>query len=238
MSKGLRTMLYAAFEIKDAPCEGGGTASISVDVASQDQPSAGDFLEFEFDNCAEGDGETVDGRIALRVQSFAGDYNAGLFRMGVRVTFDRLTVTESAERGVIDGAIDLVQNTEDYPVLAASHSGDLLSLTDGVHTVEFEDWITAVTADESSFPAAYTWDASGTVNVPEHGGSVTYNVLEPFTGFGDGEPESGKLYIEGAGGGNVTLTVLAQDQIQIDVDVDGDGVIDESYTVTRNELEG
>jgi hypothetical protein len=110
-------------------------------------------------------------------------------------------------------------------------------MSDGVHTVIIEDWITAVTADESSQPRAYSWDASGSISVPEHGGSVTYNVLEPFTGFGDNPPDTGVLFIEGKDGGNITITVVSQGQAQIDVDYEGDGVVDDSKLVAWEDLD-
>jgi hypothetical protein len=236
-SGGLRTILYAAFELTEAPCEVSGTVSISADLKSNDSLSAGDFIEFSFNQCDNGEGEVVDGRVAWSIQSFSGDPDTGFFRLAARLSFDNLTATEGTETGSINGAIDSVVDTESYPLISASQSGERLSMTDGVHTVILEDWITAVTADESSQPHAYTWDASGSISVPEHGGAVTYNVLETFTGFGENPPDSGVLLIEGKDGGNIKVTVVSQGQVQIDVDYEGDGVVDDSKLVAWEDLD-
>ena len=236
-SGGLRTIMSAAFELTEAPCEVSGTVSISADLRSNDSLSAGDYIEFSFNACDNGDGEIVDGRVAWTIQSFSGDPDTGFFRLGARLNFDNLTATEGSETGRINGAIDSLVDTESYPLISASQSGDRLSISDGVHTVVMEDWITAVTADESSQPRAYTWDASGSISVPEHGGTVTYNVLETFTGFGENPPDAGVLFIEGKDGGNITITVVSQGQVQIDVDYEGDGVVDDSKLVAWEDLD-
>ena len=235
---GLRTIMAAAFDLTDAPCEVDGTVSISAQLSEQDSLQPGDFIEFSFDQCDNGDGEVVDGRVSWTIDTFSGDPDTGLFKLGARLAFDNLVAASEGETGRVTGAIDMLMDTETYPLISASHSGERLAMSDGVHTVIFEDWITAVTADESSQPAAYTWDASGSVDVPEHGGKVTYNVLETFTGFGDAEPDAGVLYVEGQDGGNITLTVLSQGQVQLDIDYDGDGVIDDSKLVTYEDLDG
>ena len=236
-SGGLRTIMAAAFELPEAPCEVAGTVSISADLKNPDALSAGDFIEFVFNACDNGEGEVVDGRVAWTVQSFSGDPATGFFRFGARLVFDDLTATEGTETGRINGAIDSLVDTESYPLISASQSGERLSMSDGVHTIVLEDWITAVTADESSQPVAYSWDASGSISVPEHGGSLSYNVLEPFTGYGENPPDTGVLFIEGKDGGNILITVVSQGQVQLDIDYEGDGVVDDSRLVTWEDLD-
>ncbi len=234
---GLRTIMAAAFELMEAPCEVAGTVSISADLKSSDTLSAGDSIEFLFDACDNGDGEMVDGRVAWTIQTFSGEPDTGFFRLAARLVFDDLTVTEDSETGRINGAIDSLVDTGNYPLIMASQSGSRLSMSDGVHTVLLEDWITAVTADESSQPWAYSWDASGRLSVPEHGGGLEYNVLEPFTGYGENPPDAGVLLIEGKDGGNIKITVVSQGQVQLDIDYEGDGVLDESKLVSWEDLD-
>ncbi|MGD8424829.1 MAG: hypothetical protein PVH13_06270, partial [Gammaproteobacteria bacterium] len=93
------------------------------------------------------------------------------------------------------------------------------------------------TVDESSQPPAFSVTSSGRVDLPRRGGSVSFVVREPFSGFGEGNPDSGVLFIRGANGATINMTVLSDTQVRFDMDYDGDGSVDETVNLAWVDFE-
>jgi hypothetical protein len=235
--QALPTIMYATFEPSPAPCAAGGTVTVSANLQKPDTLTAGDSIVLRFANCDDGDGRVVSGTLRLVVDSFDGDFASGLFAAGVDVSFDVLSFTEGAETNTVNGDIALFVDTRAYPLVAFSHSGQGLAITEAGETVVFAQWSNGLSVDGSSVPAAYSLTGNGRIDVPRHGG-VSYRVDEPFAGFGNAHPDSGVLYLAGRGGANITITSLSSEQLQLEMDYDGDGVVDEVRLRTWAELEG
>lgn len=231
-----RGLLQAAFGPEVTDCELAGTLTVSAKFKDPGTLTAGDEVSMSFDRCDNGEGETVDGDLSVRIRSFQGDFLSGSFAVNATVDFKTLSFTEDDETGTVNGDFSLSIDTTDYPTVVLSHSSDSLRLTDGNETLVLADWITTLVVDESSQPSAYSLTAEGNIDVPRHG-SVSYEVLEPLTGFGDDHPDAGVLFIEGGGGGNITITALSNTQARLEMDYEGDGIVDETVTVTWDELD-
>jgi hypothetical protein len=216
-------------------CPVSGSATVDVSVAEPDTLSRGDRFSFRFDNCDSGEGETIDGAMTLRVDAFSGDLPSQTFAVDATLTFDRLSIDDGDDMMTADGRIALSADSMRYPRIAFSQSSDSFVVTENGETVVLADWVTLLTVDESSFPPGYSLSGAGEIDVPRHG-NVRYEFREPFAGFGDDQPDSGVLYIEGGNGGSILVTVLSNTQVQLDIDYDGGGV-DETITLSWEELE-
>lgn len=236
-SKGVNVILSAPFGPEVSPCLVAGTVSISGNLSSQDTLTPGDTITARFTNCDDGEGEVVNGTLTLDVDTFDGDLLSGFVAIGITMGFQSFSVTENGEITTIRGGLSVLIDTRNYPISTFAMSSGSLSVSDGVETLVLSNFTTTATADESSQPPAFTFESSGRISVPTHG-SVTYRVDEPFTGFGDADPDSGVLYIEGDMGASITATVLSSTQVQLEMDYDGNGSIDETVLVTWVELEG
>lgn len=236
-NKGVNIILSAPFGPEVSPCAMGGNVSVSGNLSSQDTLTPGDTITARFTICDDGEGEVVNGVLTLDVDTFDGDLLSGFVAIGVTMGFQGFSVTENGEITTVRGGLSVLIDTRNYPLSTFAMSSGSLSVTDGVETVVLSNFTTTATADESSQPPAFTFESSGRISVPAHG-SVTYRVEEPFTGFGESDPDSGVLYIEGEMGANITATVLSANQVQLEMDYDGNGSIDETVIVTWVELEG
>jgi len=236
-NKGVNVILSAPFGPEVSPCAMGGNVSVSGNLSSQDTLTPGDTITARFTICDDGEGEVVNGVLTLDVDTFDGDLLSGFVAIGVTMGFQGFSVTENGEITTVQGGLSVLIDTRNYPLSTFTMSSGSLSVTDGVETVVLSNFTTTASADESSQPPAFTFESSGRISVPTHG-SVTYRVEEPFTGFGESDPDSGVLYIEGEMGANITATVLSANQVQLEMDYDGNGSIDETVIVTWVELEG
>lgn len=236
-NKGVNIILSAPFGPEVSPCAMGGNVSVSGNLSSQDTLTPGDTITARFTICDDGEGEVVNGVLTLDVDTFDGDLLSGFVAIGVTMGFQGFAVTENGEITTVQGGLSVLIDTRNYPLSTFTMSSGSLSVTDGVETLVLSNFTTTATADESSQPPAFTFESSGRISVPTHG-SVTYRVEEPFTGFGESDPDSGVLYIEGEMGANITATVLSANQVQLEMDYDGNGSIDETVIVTWVELEG
>jgi hypothetical protein len=235
--KGIDAVMMAPFGPEVSQCAVAGTVSISGNLRSQDTLSPGDTITARFTNCDDGEGEVINGVLTLDIDTFEGDLLSGFVALGVTMGFQSFSVTEDGEIHMVNGGLSVLIDTRNYPLNTFTMSSGSLSVTDGVETVVLSNFTTTASSDESSQPPAFTFESSGRISVPRHG-SVTYRVEEPFTGFGEGDPESGVLYIEGGGGASITATVLSATQVQLDMDYDGNGSTDQTVIVTWVELEG
>lgn len=235
-TKGLPGLFAAPIGPEVTACNVAGTLSLSGELASPETLTAGDFVRLSFTGCDDGDGQVIDGDLQLAIDTFSGDLLSGFFALGVTAGFEVFRVVEDGQTTTVNGDASILFDSTGFPTSTFVIAGASLSVTEGNETLALLAFSMEVTVDESSQPAAYTFDASGTVDVPQHG-AVSYRVLTPFTGFGDADPDAGVLYIEGDAGASITVTALGSQQARLDIDYDGDGTIDEILLITWVELD-
>ncbi len=209
------SLIAIAFGPEETPCAVSGTVTVSGDISNPETLSAGDTITLRFNSCDDGDGQVVNGNLTLTIDMISGDLATEFFALGATLDFQAFSVQEDSETTTVNGGFSMMVDTTGYPVTTASLSSPYLSVTDGSRTANLSNYSTTVTVDESSQPPAFSVTSSGRVDLPNRGGSLSYVVREPFTGFGDSNPDSGVLFIRGANGASITMTSLSATQIQL-----------------------
>lgn len=231
------SLIAVAFGPERTDCAVSGTVTVSGDISDPNTLSAGDTISLRFNNCDDGDGQVANGSLTLTVDTLSGDLDSGFFALGVSLDFGSLSVLEAGETTAVDGSLSMLVDTTDYPVTTASLSSPSLSVTSGAQSANLSNYSATVTLDESSMPPAFSVTSSGRIGLPDQSGAVTYSVREPFTGFGDSDPQAGVLFIRGANNASITMTVLSDTQVQLEMDYDGNGSVDETAILTWVEFE-
>jgi len=231
------SLIAVAFGPERTDCAVNGTVTVSGDISDPDTFTAGDTISLRFNNCNDGDGQVVNGTLTLTIDTISGDFNSEFFALGVSLDFDTFSVLEAGETTSVDGGFSMLVDTTGYPVTTASLSSPYLSVTSGSQTANLSNYSTTITLDESSQPPVFSVTSSGRIGLPDRGGAVTYRVRQPFTGFGDSDPQSGVLFIRGANNASITMTVLSETQVQLEMDYDGNGSVDETVILTWVEFE-
>ena len=232
------SLIAVAFGPERTDCAVSGSATVSGDIADPNTLTAGDTISLRFNNCNEGDGQLVNGSLTLTIDTVSGDLNSEFFALGVSLDFNSLSVLEAGETTSVHGSLSMLLDSTAYPVTTASLSSPSLSVTSGSQSANLSNYSTTVTLDESSQPPAFSVTSSGRIGLPDLGGAVTYSVREPFTGFGDSDPQAGVLFVRGANNASITMTVLSDTQVQLEMDYDGNGSVDETVILTWVEFEG
>lgn len=231
------SLIAVAFGPEETPCAVRGTVTVSGDISNPETLSAGDTITLRFNGCDDGDGQVVNGNLTLTIDMVSGDLATEFFALGATLDFQAFSVQEEGETTSVNGGFSMMVDTTGYPVTTASLSSPYLSVTDGSRTASLSNYSTTVRVDESSQPPSFSVTSSGRIDLPSRGGSVSYSVREPFTGFGEGNPDSGVLFIRGANGASITMTVLSDTQVQLEMDYDGNGSVDEIVNVSWVDFE-
>jgi len=213
-----------------------GDVTSSGTVASTETLTSGDQMRLDFNDCDDGDGVVLDGRIDLHVRAFEGDV-FDLFMLDVDTTVTNFSATASGETVVVgDGEARVVMDTMSYPLSTGSMSGSLITLRWDGATRTLRSYSTEFTSDESAIPASFTQDHRGTLSSTLFEGRVDYDTTSILQGAGDGPPVSGELLITGKDGATILLTVLDAANLRLDLDLDGDAVVDETQNATWDSL--
>ncbi len=234
-AKGVELLMAAPFGPEIVDCDVSGTVTLSGNLASPDTLTPGDTITARFTDCDDGEGEVINGTMTMTVTSFQGDLFAGLMAVGLDMGFRNLTITEGNEVYTADGDLDMQMDTRAYPLSTYGITSSSLTVSEGPDTLALQNFSLSAETDETAQPLAYTLESSGRVALPGQG-TVSYGSVQPFTGFGDSEPDAGVMYIEGATSTSITVTVLSNIQVQLEMDYDGNGTIDETRTVSWDEL--
>jgi hypothetical protein len=231
------SLIAVAIGPEERSCAVSGTVTVSGDISNPETLSAGDTITLRFNNCDEGEGQVVNGNLRLTIDMISGDITTEFFALGATLDFQTFTVQEDSETTSVNGGFSIMVDTTGYPVTTASLSSPYLSVTDGSRTASLSNYSTTLTVDESSQPPAFSVTSSGRVDLPRRGGSVSFVVREPFNGFGEGNPDSGVLFIRGANGATINMTVLSDTQVRFEMDYDGDGSVDETVNLAWVDFE-
>jgi len=217
-------------------CAMSGNVTITIDDADNSGTvSAGDSVSFSFNACRSGQGETLDGGLALRVASAAGTNVTGT------LTFSELTAATLEASFAIAGSVDL----------AYTQAGTLATyrtvvgaggLTTRVNAPPFTDAITlragfeqVVTSDSaamapgSTVRGLNTARVAGSIGATSLGGDVTLSTPAMFERYAiDPYPRSGQLLALGAAGSRVRVTALSVTTVRVELDANGDGTFEQS----------
>jgi len=228
-----------------------GTFTISGEIADETGTflTPGDTISITFNNCDEGDGVVLNGKLALVVVTGVDTDFTPPYDFTFDTTLTNFSVTESgsAESFTANGDLTLSEAvTADSLFTETEASGKMLTATVDGETETLKDyWIRGTL---SAAADAYTAESNGlsdccaTLESTVLGGAVDFENIERFMGVGDNYPDAGDLFITGAeiiaGNGNSSVELIAVDELCVDllVDEDGDGAIDAGITTTWESL--
>ena len=207
-------------------CVNGGTVTVSGDIASPLTVTAGDFLDYEWDNCDDGLGQVISGMIGMTFTGFEGNLLAGRILLEVSLDISNFVVVEAAGTVMTTGDLSLAIDSRTQPETTITTLGNSLIILTAAATDTISEFSTEVTEDTSVFPRAFTTDATGRINSSAFNGFVTYDTPTPFESSGDNFPYDGEMLIFGTNNSNVRIIAMDEDSVRIEADYNGDGATD------------
>ena len=218
------------------PCDVSGSLKISGDLENPLTLTAGDSIRANYDNCDDGAGEVIDGRLDSIVDAFRGDLLTGAYDLTMTmdlIDFQSATATDVL---MVNGDGTATLNNLEAPYVEASVSGNSLTSDSNGSTQSLFAYSSAQTLDAGLEPAPYTMISSGTLESSELSGVITYTTTVMFEGLGSDYPNIGELQVDG-GGSSARITAVNSVDVQIEIDTDGDGMVDETIMTTWAELD-
>ena len=211
-------------------CAGGGTVTLSGNIANPATLSANDTITFDFASCVEDD-TTTNGKFSMRVTSFSGDPESGAFSFGVTATITSLQVTVAGETATVNGSVAISLSTAGS-LLTTTVTSTSISVNDGgsTHTLRDYSSVHALTSD------SFTLDVHGSLTSSDFSGTVDFATTALLQGLGDGYAYTGQLLITGANGATIKVVVLDNTFLRLQVDSNGYGVVDETLDVSWDDL--
>ena len=202
--------------------------------------TAGDTISADYDNCDDGIGEVIDGRIDFEVDAFSGDMLTGVYEMTMTLLFGNFQVTTAEDVVLANGDGTATLNTLAAPYVEAAVSGRSMLTDTNTSTATLSNYSSAQTFDGTVAPAPYTLLASGTLDSSQLSGSVTYSTPVMFEGLDANYPNAGQMLIVGD---KSSARITAQENgvdviIGIYSNTTGEGTPDATISTTWTELAG
>ena len=220
-----------------SPCDGGGSVTISGDIADIITPtlSPGDFFDIEFNMCNDGLGTVTDGDLHFEVDAFSGDFLGGLYDMTMTLELDRFRVTTGNDVITTNGGGTVTLNTANSPSVSAGVNGSSMTVDTNTNSETLFNFASVQTLDGGLFPAPFTMTASGTLDTSRISGSVRYATPVIFEGFDNDYPGVGEFLVTGDGS-SARLIAESNVNVRIELDTNADGTVDETISTTWAEL--
>jgi hypothetical protein len=213
-----------------SPCTGGGTVTLSGNLADPATLSPNDTITLNYASCVEGD-TTTNGQFSMRVTSFSGDPASGTFTFAVTTTITSFQVAVAGETATLNGSVSISIGLAGSTVTTTVTSSSI-SVGDGSSNHTLHDYSSVHTLTSGSF----TLDVSGRLTSSDFSGTVNFDTTVLLQGMGDGYAFTGQLLITGANGATIKVIVLDSTYVRLEVDSNGDGVVDATLDVTWDDL--
>lgn len=226
------------------PCGASGNVTIELnDADNSGALSAGDSASFSFNACSSGQGESIDGGLALRVASVSGPNISGT------LTYNQLRLSTLDASFAINGSVNLVYTEAGTlatyrsvvgagglsTLVTAQMFSDELTLRAGFEQLITSD--TAAVAPGTSIPGLNTASVNGELTANSLGGIINVVTVAPFQRYAvDPYPRAGQLTVAGAGGSRLRVTALSATTVRIELDADGNGSYEQSRDVAWSAL--
>lgn len=217
----------------DQPSSGQpGSISFTInDADNNGDLSRNDTIDATLNNCfLNGAGAISSGTMFLRVTS-VGASSVGLAMQFTNFFVDSLAGTDLT----LNGSIDMLANAPTSTTSQLVLTGGSLTARDANDTITLS--ATNLTFAHDQISNRYSTFGSATITSGALGGTVAFNIpsSSPLTGLGEANPDGGVIEITGVNS-NLTLTALPANNVRLDIDFSGDRVIDESRTVTWDQI--
>lgn len=211
-------------------CTGGGTVTLSGNIANPSTLSPNDTITFNFASCVEAD-TTVNGQFSMRVTSFSGDLASDTFSFAVTTTLTSFQVAVAGETATVNGSISIAISAAGS-MLTTTVTSSSISVGDGGSSHTLRDYSSVRTLTSDSF----TLDVGGSLTSSDFSGTVTFDTTALLQGIGEDYAFTGQLLITGANGATIKVIVLDSTFLRLEVDSNGDGVVDSTIDSTWDEL--
>lgn len=224
-------------QMDDQACPGGGTMSVTINMALAEVFSTSDSVSADFSGCRFSPEETMslNGGVTFLVTQASGNPNSPPFDFTLAYDFDSLQASAPGESTVgIDGGFSARLRSNDGISHDATVTASSVRVSDGANWITLSGYVFDATHNEDTgeFEVAVT----GTLRSAALGGAVSFDTLIPLTGIGD-FPSAGEVLITGAESSSILVRVLAENAVELQVDEDGDGIVDVVITTTWETLE-
>lgn len=213
-----------------AQCTGGGTVTLTGNIANPGTLGPNDTITFDFASCVEAD-TTANGQFSMRVTSFSGDFASGTFSFAVTATLTSFQVTIAGETATANGSVSISVSATSS-MLSTTVTSSSISVGDGSSNHTLHDYTSVHTLASGSF----TLDVSGSLTSSAFDGTVTFVTSGLLQGMGDAYAFTGQLKITGANGATIKVIALDSTFVRLEVDTNGDGVVDATLDLTWDEL--
>lgn len=220
------------------PCTVGGTQTLSGDIADPLTLTltSGDAINIEYDNCDNGLGEVVDGRMEMTISVFSGDLLLGMYLLDVDVNLVNFSVATGADTLLSNGDAAVSINTTGLPTFLLAVTGNSLTTVTNTSTETLSNYSTSQSVDTSIALAPYTQDSSGTIDSTQLSGAISYSTPVAFQGQGVAYPFAGELLVVGANNASIRLVAIDAVNVQLQIDIDGDGEVDSTEDTTWDDI--
>jgi hypothetical protein len=220
-------------------CDVTGTVSLSGNLADPTTLTEGDTITAVFDNCDDGDGFVIDGRIAMTVAAVDGSVFGDVFLLTLDMVMSDLTVTSEGESVSADGDLAYTLDALDFPEVAMLLAGEELSVVEAGRSVTFRNFDQTLEVNPGIVPTSYVAAANGRLRSSQLGGSVDYETVVRIRASGDDNPpNAGEMLVTGADDSEVRIVVVSEETVRLEIDEEGDGVVDAFIDTTWAALIG
>lgn len=198
--------------------------------------SAGDYIDYEWDNCDNGQGEIIDGIIRMTFTEFEGNLLAGRILLVVSLTAENFVVDRNGDVSETNGDLTLIIDSRNQPETVITTEGNSLVIDRGESTESLSDFFNKITEDTSMFPSHFETEVTGTASSTLFSGTVNYDTPIPFEATGNEYPYTGEMRIVGTANASIRLIALDPDNVRIEADYNGDGALDATIDTTWQAL--
>ena len=214
-----------------------GQVTLSAEIATRSNITAGDKFNAEFFNCEIEPGVFGSGVMNFVINSFSGDviFYSAPYQLAADITFEDFSVTSGQESYFADGDMTIDINVGSNNISSLLATGDFITVKEGASTqIRLFDYSVSEVLDTVS--NTFVQEQSGTLDSVLLGGSVTFSTIVPFVGTIGENPNTGTLLMEGASSSAARLVVIDENDVQIFVDEDGDGTFGPATTIAWADL--
>lgn len=238
-------LLLAAAVNETVACSGGGTVTVSGNVAASDGFTAGDSATLSAAGCR----ETIDGVLTTMSGSLALTITGGSFsataafprHVAMTIQASNFSVTAGSDASTASGdvSMDLTETGPDAAavVLTGTSLSSQVTTSAGTRSFTMRSYRQALAIAGGSTSYTVTGDFE-TSNSRLGTGTVAYHVSTPaaLVASSAGDLSAGSLRVDGKASA-LLLTVTGSNALRLEVDADGNGSFESSSTATLAELQ-
>ncbi|MBK4735090.1 hypothetical protein [Noviherbaspirillum pedocola] len=218
-------------------CSGGGSMTLSINVANPNQVQSGDSVSMSAHNCVESSG-LVNGGVSIVFSNVSGTISdMGAWSASMTMTYSSFSVLTGGASISANGDMTVSYSQTNANTFNAQMSGTSFAanLTKSDST-QIQRTLTnyRLVASAQNGATSFSGDFGLSGNSPTLGNvGFTVKTTAPFkTAAGAMNPYTGSATVTAADGSSTSYTALDSSNVRIDVDSNGDGVIDSTTNST------